>query len=128
MVGEVHADKGGSMTSTTTATTFEPHLTATEARAARRAGWLLIAAFLAFVAAVAVMIGLLQEFNEALEESAATAGVDLNDLTAEAIAPMLARLALWNRSSSTRSDNVMVTQRDNAERFDAWVRTQAAKA
>jgi hypothetical protein len=82
------------MSSTTTKTPTT--LTGQEADRSRHAGWLLIGSFLAFAVAVVLVVTMQPAYNKALEDAAAARGVNVNDLPAEAIAPINHQYnALW---------------------------------
>jgi hypothetical protein len=74
--------------STTKTSAPAPVLTAAERSRLHRSGWLLIGAFLGFVVSVATMIATNNGYDAALSEAAKQRGVALNDLPAEAIAPI----------------------------------------
>ncbi|GAB2655221.1 hypothetical protein [Kribbella swartbergensis] len=75
------------MTTTRTSAPAPP-LTTAECDRLRRAGRLLIGAFAGFVVSVATMIATNNGYDAALSEAAEQRGVALNDLPAEAIAPI----------------------------------------
>ncbi|MEI8407851.1 MULTISPECIES: hypothetical protein [unclassified Kribbella] len=71
-----------------TTSTSSPALTTTEGRQLRRAGWLLIGSFIGFVVFVATMIATNNGYDAALSAAAEQRGISLNDLPAEAVAPI----------------------------------------
>jgi hypothetical protein len=71
-----------------TTSTGSPALTTTEGRRLRRAGWLLIGSFAGFVLFVATMIATNNGYDAALNDGSEQRGVSLNDLPAEAVAPI----------------------------------------
>ncbi len=84
------------MASTGTTTRTPAALTGEEAGRSRRAGWLLIVSFLAFAVAVVMVVTMQPDYNKALEDAAAARGINVNDLPAEAIAPINHQYnALW---------------------------------
>ncbi|ONI75688.1 hypothetical protein BWI15_07605 [Kribbella sp. ALI-6-A] len=68
--------------------TSSPVPATTTGRRLRAAGWSLIGSFVGFVVAVATMIATGNGYDAALTEAAERRGVGLNDLPAEAIAPI----------------------------------------
>lgn len=62
--------------------------TAVDGHRLRRAGWFLIGSFLGFVVFVATMIATSNGYDAALNAAAEERGVSLNDLPAEAVAPI----------------------------------------
>ncbi|TDD28198.1 hypothetical protein E1218_08000 [Kribbella turkmenica] len=71
-----------------TTSTGSPALTITDGRQLSRAGRLLIGSFIGFVVFVATMIATTNGYDAALSAAAEQRGVSLNDLPAEAVAPI----------------------------------------
>ncbi|MFI5709407.1 hypothetical protein [Kribbella sp. NPDC051620] len=76
------------MASTTTSSAVPHSLSTDDKQRLRRSGWLLIASFAGFVLFVATLIVTGNGYDDALSEVAKQRGVGLNDLPAEAIAPV----------------------------------------
>jgi hypothetical protein len=76
------------MASTTTTSAVQHRLSTDDKQRLRRSGWLLIASFAGFVLFVATLIVTGNGYDEALSQVAKQRGVGLNDLPAEAIAPV----------------------------------------